>query len=122
MQNVLLPTNYFSRKDDEERALNVIKSVGLVDKIDNQSNQLSGGEIQRVAIARALVMDPSLILADEPTGNIDTKTAQEIMKIFKEINDQGTTVVLITHESEIAAYARRLIYIRDGVVEKETKT
>ena len=90
LQNVLLPTNYYSRKGDTERALSVIKSVGLVDKIDNQSNQLSGGQIQRVAIARALVMNPSLVLADEPTGNIDTKTAQEIMKIFKEINDQGT--------------------------------
>ena len=122
LQNVLLPTIYYSRKDDEERALSVIKSVGLVDKIDNQSNQLSGGQIQRVAIARALVMNPSLVLADEPTGNIDTKTAQDIMKLFKEINNQGTTVVLITHESEIAASAKRLIYIRDGVVEKEIKT
>ena len=122
LQNVLLPTNYYSRKDDEERALRVIKSVGIVDKINNQSNQLSGGQIQRVAIARALVMNPSLVLADEPTGNIDTKTAKEIMKLFKDINDQGTTVVIITHESEIAAFAKRKIYIRDGIVEKETKT
>ena len=121
LQNVLLPTIYDSRKDDEERALSVIKSVGLVDKIDNQSNQLSGGQIQRVAIARALVMNPSLILADEPTGNIDTKTASEIMKLLKEINKRGTTVIVITHESEIAAVAKRIVNIRDGVVEKETK-
>ena len=122
LQNVLLPTIYHSRADDDERALSVIKSVGLVDKMDNQSNQLSGGQTQRVAIARALVMNPSLVLADEPTGNIDTTTSKEIMNLFKKINDQGTTVVIITHESEVAAVAKRKVYIRDGVVEKETKT
>ncbi len=119
MQNVLLPTTYHKQKDDEQRALNVIKRVGLVEQLNNQSNQLSGGQIQRVAIARALIMNPSLILADEPTGNLDTVTAHEIMEFLKEINSQGTTIVLITHEEDIAAYAKRIIKLRDGLIEKE---
>lgn len=121
LQNVLLPTTYLSQPDDEMRALQVLKRVGLAEHVDNRSNQLSGGQIQRVAIARALIMNPSYLLADEPTGNLDTKTAREIMELFKEINQQGTTIVLITHEDEIAAYARRIVHLRDGRIEREEK-
>jgi putative ABC transport system ATP-binding protein len=117
LQNVLLPTTYHSRPDDEMRALHVLKQVGLAERVNSRSNQLSGGQIQRVAIARALIMNPSYLLADEPTGNLDSKTGHEIMELFKEINKRGTTIVLITHEDEIAAYAKRIIRIRDGKIE-----
>jgi len=93
--------------------------VGLEDKAENLSNHISGGQIQRVAIARALVMKPSIILADEPTGYLDTKTAAEIMKFFKKLNQQGNTIVVITHEYHIAKFAKRVIYIKDGLVEKD---
>ena len=121
LQNVLLPTTYKNNPDDEMRAIQVLKRVGLAEYIDNRSNQLSGGQIQRVAIARALIMNPSLLLADEPTGNLDSKTGHEIMELFKEINQKhGTTIVLITHEDEVADYAKRIIRVRDGHIEKET--
>lgn len=119
LQNILLPTTYHSRPDDEARAIGVLKQVGLTAQINNRSNQLSGGQIQRVAIARALIMNPSYLLADEPTGNLDSKTGHEIMELFKTINQQGTTIVLITHEDEIAAYAKRIIRLRDGQIEEE---
>lgn len=119
LQNVLLPTLYHSSRDDAQRAMEVIRRVGLLEHIDKKSNQLSGGQIQRVAIARALIMSPSLLLADEPTGNLDTKTAHEIMDLFAEINSAGTTIVLITHEDDIAAYARRLVRLVDGVIAEE---
>ena len=118
LENVLLPTTYRARPDDEARALNAIKQVGLEKYIDNYTNQLSGGQMQRVAIARALMMNPSILLADEPTGNLDHKTAHEIMNFFTAINKQGTTIVLITHEDDIAAYATRRYVLHDGLFKK----
>lgn len=118
LQNVLLPTNYHSLKNADLKALEILKEVGLANVVANQSNELSGGQIQRVAIARALIMNPSILLADELTGNLDTKTAHEIMELLQEINRKGTTIILITHEDEIARYAKRIIRLRDGFVEK----
>jgi len=114
LDNVLLPMIYGQVKNGKARAKEMIDEVGLSGRINYRSNQLSGGEIQRVAIARALVTDPSIILADEPTGNLDTKTSKEIMEIFSRINQKGSTVVLITHEQHIAAYANRTIELEDG--------
>ena len=121
MQNVLLPTVYRPATDDTERAKDAIKRVGLENRISHRTNELSGGQIQRVAIARALMMRPSLLLADEPTGNLDTKNTNSIMKLFKEINQQGTTIILITHEEDIAKYAGRTIRILDGNITEEAK-
>lgn len=121
MQNVLLPTVYRPATDDTERAKEAIKRVGLENRISHRTNELSGGQIQRVAVARALMMRPSLLLADEPTGNLDTKNTNSIMKLFKEINQQGTTIILITHEEDIAKYAGRTIRIRDGNITEEAK-
>lgn len=120
LENVLLPTTYKSSHDDERRALEAIKVVGLERYINNNTNQLSGGQMQRVAIARALMMNPSILLADEPTGNLDHATAHEIMDLFKEINEQGTTIVLITHEDDIAEYADRKLSLYDGQFKQET--
>lgn len=116
LDNVLLPTIYGKTKNNLYRAAQVIEEVGLSDRIKHKSNQLSGGQIQRVAIARALIMDPAIILADEPTGNLDTKKSYEIMELFKKINVQGTTIILITHEEEIARNADRIIRLRDGQI------
>ena len=116
LDNVLLPTIYGNPNQRVKRATEIIKEVSLTSQIQNKSNQLSGGQIQRVAIARALVMNPSIILADEPTGNLDTKTSKEIMEIFKRINQKGTTIILITHEEELAKYADRIIKLRDGQI------
>lgn len=116
VDNILLPTIYGKIENPEKRADELVEEVGLGDKKHNKSNQLSGGQIQRVAVARALVMNPSIILADEPTGNLDTKTSSEIMNLFKEINDKGATIVLITHEAEIAKYAKRVIRLLDGKI------
>ncbi len=118
LENVLLPTTYKSRPDDEKRALQAIKRVGLECFIDNHTNQLSGGQMQRVAIARALMMNPTILLADEPTGNLDHKTAHEIMDLFKQINEQGTTIILITHEDDVAAYAHQKYELFDGLFKK----
>lgn len=120
LQNVLLPTVYSPAADDTKRAIEAIKRVGLESRITHRTNELSGGQIQRVAIARALMMKPSLLLADEPTGNLDTKSATSIMELFKEINQHGTTIVLITHEDDIAKYADRTIRLHDGNIAKET--
>jgi putative ABC transport system ATP-binding protein len=118
LENVLLPTTYKSRADDERRALKAIKQVGLERYINNHTNQLSGGQMQRVAIARALMMNPSILLADEPTGNLDHKTAHEIMDLFTSINEQGTTIVLITHEDDIADVAKQKYLLFDGEFRK----
>lgn len=102
-----------------KRAMEVLDLLGIADKANNLSNHISGGQIQRVAIARALVMKPSILLADEPTGNLDTKNATEIMEFIKELNKQGNTIILITHENEIATFAKRTIRLRDGLIESD---
>lgn len=116
LDNVLLPTIYGSLKKAKERAKEIIREVGLEDKMTNLSNQLSGGQIQRVAIARALVMNPSIILADEPTGNLDSAKTKELMALLSQINKKGATIVLITHEETVASYAGRVIKLLDGQV------
>lgn len=121
LENVMLPLIYagFSSKDRKERAEEVLTQVGLQDRMDHRPNQLSGGQRQRVAVARALVNKPSIILADEPTGNLDTKTSVEIMALFSEIHRNGNTVILVTHEEDIAAHAKRVIRLRDGEIESD---
>jgi putative ABC transport system ATP-binding protein len=110
-----------SKSERTERAKQVLADVGLADRMDHKPNQLSGGQRQRVAVGRALVNRPSIILADEPTGNLDSKTSLEIMKLFNEIHQAGNTVILVTHEEEIAENAHRIIRLRDGMVESDTK-
>ena len=121
LENVALPLVYagFSKSEREERALEVLSSVGLGDRAYHKPNELSGGQRQRVAVARALVNNPSIILADEPTGNLDTKTSYEIMELFQLLHDQGNTIVMVTHEDDIAKYAHRIIRMRDGLVESD---
>lgn len=121
LNNVALPMIYagYSKSERNERAKEVLEQVNLGDRMDHQPNQLSGGQRQRVAIARALVNKPSIILADEPTGNLDSKTSNEIMKLFDDIHKLGNTVILVTHEEDIAAYAHRIIRLRDGMIESD---
>ena len=118
LENVALPLVYAgeAKTAREARAKEVLEQVGLGDRMDHRPNELSGGQRQRVAVARALVNRPDLLLADEPTGNLDTKTSLEIMALFEEIHQAGNTVVLVTHEEDIAAYAHRVVRLRDGVV------
>ena len=122
LDNVALPMVYAGHSKSEriERATEVLTQVGLNDRMDHKPNQLSGGQRQRVAVARALVNKPSIILADEPTGNLDSKTSVEIMNLFNEIHANGNTVILVTHEEDIAAYAHRIIRLRDGIIESDT--
>ena len=122
LDNVALPMVYagHSKSERVERATEVLTQVGLDDRMDHKPNQLSGGQRQRVAVARALVNKPSIILADEPTGNLDSKTSVEIMNLFNEIHANGNTVILVTHEEDIAAYAHRIIRLRDGIIESDT--
>ncbi len=124
MENVALPLIYagISRKEREERAEAMLDKVGLADRGHHKPNELSGGQSQRVAIARALINNPAILLADEPTGNLDTKTSVEIMELFGKIHTGGNTVVLVTHEEDIARYTHRIIRIRDGNVESDVQT
>ena len=122
LDNVALPMIYAgaNKKDRNERATEVLTDVGLADRMDHKPNQLSGGQRQRVAVGRALVNKPSIILADEPTGNLDSKTGTEIMALFDQIHASGNTVIMVTHEEDIAAHAKRVIRLRDGVIESDT--
>lgn len=124
LDNVALPMVYagYGKSDRHARAREVLTQVDLANRMDHQPNQLSGGQRQRVAIARALVNKPSIILADEPTGNLDSKTSVEIMALFNDIHAQGNTVILVTHEEDIAAYAKRVIRLRDGMIESDSAT
>ncbi|MEM5564610.1 ABC transporter ATP-binding protein [Psychroserpens sp. AS72] len=122
LDNVALPMVYAGKSKAErtKRAEEVLTEVGLADRMDHRPNQLSGGQRQRVAVGRALVNKPSIILADEPTGNLDSKTGHEIMALFNDIHKAGNTVIMVTHEEDIAAHARRVIRLRDGLVETDT--
>ena len=121
VENVALPLIYagFKKSDRIKRAEEILKAVNLGHRMNHKPNELSGGERQRVAVARALVNNPSIILADEPTGNLDTKTSYEIMELFEEIHKKGNTVIIVTHEEDIARYAHRIIRIRDGQIERD---
>jgi putative ABC transport system ATP-binding protein len=123
LENVALPLIYagYSKSEREEMAMQTLESVSLADRYHHKPNELSGGQRQRVAIARALVNNPSIILADEPTGNLDTKTSYEIMNLFQELHDKGNTIIMVTHEDDIAHYAHRIIRLRDGLIEWDKK-
>lgn len=121
LENVALPLIYagYNKTNRTTRAQSVLESVGLGDRSGHRPNELSGGQRQRVAVARALVNDPSILLADEPTGNLDTKTSYEIMELFENIHEKGNTIIMVTHEEDIAQYAHRIIRLRDGLVESD---
>lgn len=120
LENVELPLLYAGMRSTREASLAALEEVGLSARLKHRPNELSGGERQRVAIARAIVLDPSIILADEPTGNLDTRTGEEIMEVFNLLNDKGTTVILVTHEHSVAGHARRQINLLDGEVVSDT--
>ena len=123
LDNVMLPLKYagFSRDDQLKIAKETLSKVGLESRMDHQPSELSGGQQQRVAIARALVNNPSILFADEPTGNLDSQTGHDVMQLFHNLHQQGQTIILITHENEIAAEAQRIIYIKDGLIESDIK-
>lgn len=123
LENVALPLIYagYNKADREELAMEALRSVNLEERYHHKPNELSGGQRQRVAIARALVNNPSIILADEPTGNLDTKTSYDIMNLFQELHDKGNTIIMVTHEDDIAHYAHRIIRLRDGLIERDVK-
>ena len=118
LRNVELPMMYagYAKKERENKALKALQRVGLGDRVDHKPNEISGGQKQRAAIARSLVNDPAIILADEPTGNLDSKSSNEIMDIFTELNNEGVTIILVTHEPDIAEYAKRIITFKDGII------
>ena len=122
LDNVMLPLKYagIEKADQIIRAKAALSEVGLEDRMDHQPSELSGGQQQRVAIARALVNDPSILFADEPTGNLDSQTGHDVMQLFHNLHDQGQTIILITHENEVAAEAQRTIFIKDGLIESDT--
>jgi putative ABC transport system ATP-binding protein len=121
LENVALPMVYagITRGERKDRAADALTQVGLGDRVDHQPNEISGGQMQRVAIARAIVNRPAVIMADEPTGNLDSHTSLEIVRIFQELNAAGTTIVMVTHEPDIAQYAKRIVSFRDGIVQKD---
>ena len=121
LENVMLPLIYsgYDKKERVEKALTALKKVNLSDRVNHRPNELSGGQRQRVAVARALVNNPSIILADEPTGNLDSATSEEIMALFKDIHKNGNTIIIVTHEEDIAQYAHRIIRLRDGEIESD---
>lgn len=121
LENVALPLIYagYSKADRTEKAMQALRNVGLDHRASHRPNELSGGQRQRVAVARALVNDPSILLADEPTGNLDTKTSYEIMDLFDQIHSKGNTVIMVTHEEDIAEYAHRIVRLRDGLIETD---
>ena len=123
LKNAELPLLYagVDKEERHKKALKILSSLGLSERVNSTPGQLSGGEQQRVAIARALINNPSVIFADEPTGNVDTKTSREIMKIFQSLNKKGNTIIVITHDPEVATYASRIITVRDGKVESDKK-
>ncbi len=123
LENVALPLIYagYNKSDRQEIAMGALESVSLGDRYHHKPNELSGGQRQRVAIARALVNSPSIILADEPTGNLDTKTSYDIMNLFQDLHDKGNTIILVTHEDDIAHYSHRIIRLRDGLIETDRK-
>ena len=123
LENVSLPLVYagYNSEDRKIKAQDVLEKVGLGDRMDHRPNQLSGGQRQRVAVARALVNDPSIILADEPTGNLDSKTSLDIMRLFEEIHEMGNTLIVVTHEEEVASHAHRILRLKDGMVESDLK-
>ena len=122
LDNVMLPLKYggIEKVDQITRAKTALSEVGLEDRMDHQPSELSGGQQQRVAIARALVNNPSILFADEPTGNLDSQTGHDVMQLFHNLHDQGQTIILITHENEVAAEAQRTIFIKDGLIESDT--
>lgn len=121
LENVMLPLVYgkVSRKERRELAIEALEKVGLGNRLDHLPNEISGGQKQRVAIARSIVNRPSVLMADEPTGNLDSKTTNDIMRIFQQLNDEGTTIVMVTHESEMAQYTKRIVHFRDGNIQKD---
>lgn len=121
LENVMLPLVYgkVPYKERRRRATEALEKVGLGNRLEHLTNEISGGQKQRVAIARAIVNEPSVLMADEPTGNLDSKTTEDIMRIFQELNDEGTTIVMVTHEPEMAEYTKRIVHFKDGVMKKD---
>ncbi len=123
LRNVELPMIYarVPRRERRQRALAALETVGLADRVHHKSNEMSGGQQQRVAIARAIVNDPSIFFADEPTGNLDSKSGEEVMKVFQQLSETGNTILMVTHENDIAAYSQRIIKLRDGLIESDER-